>query len=233
MKSVRYGLVGLGMALVSSAIPAHAATQTVGGFSFSTSGQSEVTSPTIPITPFTAGPSSSLTAVKIYFQSPAPTFGGDVGLIPGFAAPPVAFTAEGTPLFSFSGGNGSLTTTGGSVTLTPSSASVQTVATASGSFTGVPVGSISTTGNPSLQSYFSTSPLIEKYKTAYSSATVPSGGSGAYDGGTGLNPTTLSGQFYIQYEYTGAPVPGPVPLLGASAAFAYSRRIRRRIKSSV
>jgi hypothetical protein len=36
----------------------------------------------------------------------------------------------------------------------------------------------------------------------------------------------------IQNNYTQRPVPGPLPLLGAGAAFGFSRRIRSRIKGA-
>ncbi|MFN9621793.1 MAG: hypothetical protein ACK587_02995 [Cyanobacteriota bacterium] len=40
----------------------------------------------------------------------------------------------------------------------------------------------------------------------------------------------ISGEFGLQYVYTY--VPGPLPILGAGAAFGWSRRIRRRIAKS-
>jgi len=227
------------MAIAGFSIPAHAgapmSVQTVGGYSFSTSGSGSVTSPTIPIAPFTAGLPASLTAVKIYFQNTLPVFGVDAGLLPGFVSSP-SFSATGTPTFVFSSGAGSLTTSPGSITLSPSSTAVTTVATARGNFTGAPLGSIAT-NTLLLQNYFSGSPQVNSYATTYASFTSPAGGAVVFDGTTGLfDPTTLSGQFYIQYEYTSPPsatTPGPLPLLGAGAAFAYSRQIRRRIKSSV
>jgi hypothetical protein len=239
MNNIRLGIFGLGMALVGLSGPAQAAppmsTQTVGGYTFSTTGTASVTSPVIPIAPFTAGLPTSLTSVKIYFQGTKPSFGGQAGLLPGFGGSK-SFTATGTPTFNFSSGAGSLTTTAGSITLNPSSAGSNSVSAASGNFNGIALGGIST-NTLTLQTYFSGSPQIASYSMAYSGNSAPVGGSVIFDGAIGqVLPTTLSGQFYIQYEYTlppSATTPGPLPLLGAGAAFTFSRQIRRRIKSSV
>lgn len=49
-------------------------------------------------------------------------------------------------------------------------------------------------------------------------------------GATGwVNATGAPAYIYIE----GTPVPGPLPLLGAGSAFAWSRRLRRRVKHSV
>jgi hypothetical protein len=57
--------------------------------------------------------------------------------------------------------------------------------------------------------------------------------------GTGANqrPTVtpfINGSVALEYEYqvpAGAIVPGPVPLIGAAAAFGWSRRLKKRIAS--
>lgn len=36
----------------------------------------------------------------------------------------------------------------------------------------------------------------------------------------------------IRFQVTTNPVPGPLPVLGAGAAFGFSRRLRRRIQRS-
>jgi hypothetical protein len=41
---------------------------------------------------------------------------------------------------------------------------------------------------------------------------------------------TINGQFGLEYVYTY--VPGPLPILGAGAAFGWTRRLRRRISKS-
>ncbi len=44
----------------------------------------------------------------------------------------------------------------------------------------------------------------------------------------------IMGFVAVQYEYTNpnAPVPGPLPLFGAAAAFGWSRRLRKRVSSA-
>lgn len=237
MKSLRYGVPVIGFALLGHISPALAApigVQTVGAFSFSTTGNTPNTTQ-IPITPFTADVPGTLTAVKIYFQPTLPVFGGEARLLTD--GDPVNFTNTGALTFSFTSSSGQLTTNPGNITLSPSSASVNTTATASGNFTGAPLGSIAT-NTPTLQSYFSSSPTVDNYFATYVGFSTPSGGSinnlGKFTGTGQYAATTLSGQFYIQYEYTKpvASTPGPLPLLGAGAAFAYSRQIRRKIKAS-
>ena len=239
MKFAHTSLLGISLALLGGLAPSQAvaATQTVGGYSFKTIGQTAVTSPAISIAPFTAGAPSTLMAVRLYFQpSSKPTFGGQAGLNCGFGCSSTVFTANGTPTFNFSGGNGSVTTDNlGLVTLDPNTTSVTAIADSKGSFNGSPLGGIPTSGNAPLQTYFSGSPSISSYQTLYSAQTLPPGASIVWDGLVGqFDPTTLEGEFSIEYEYTGGTsVPGPLPILGAGAAFAYSRQIRKRIKQSV
>ena len=238
MKTARTGLVGFSIALLSAVNPSQAfamGMQEVGGFNFSTSGAS-VNNSAIPITPFSAADASKLTAVKIYFKPTLPTFGGQARLMAD--GDPTDFANTGKLTFNFTSGSGALTTTPSSITLNPSNASANTTATANGNFTGVAIGSI-TTNTGLLQSYFSGAPMIGDYFATYASSSTPDGGSVNNNGkstGTGQYlPTTLGGQFYVQYEYAQdvSSVPGPLPLLGAAAAFGYSRQIRRKIKASV
>jgi hypothetical protein len=235
MKFAQASVLGFSLSLLASMAPsqASAAVQTVGAYNFNTSGQTLNTS-AITIAPFTAGAPNTLTAVKLFFKSPKPTFGGQAGLNCGFGCTNTQFTANGTPTFNFSAGAGSLTTDNqGLVTLTPNQASTSTIATSSGTFNGNVVSGIAT-NNPTLKTYFSGTPTISSYQTLYSAITMPPGASIVWDGNASpfFGPTTLGGDFYIQYEYTSA-VPGPLPILGAGAAFAYSRQIRKRIKQSV
>lgn len=55
-------------------------------------------------------------------------------------------------------------------------------------------------------------------------------------GGTGLLATApKQNQIWAVYKCTGGvcvPTPGPLPLLGASAAFGYSRRLRQKVQAS-
>jgi len=47
---------------------------------------------------------------------------------------------------------------------------------------------------------------------------------------TNMASASISGEFGLQYVYTY--VPGPLPIVGAGAAFGWSRRLRRRIAKS-
>ena len=49
---------------------------------------------------------------------------------------------------------------------------------------------------------------------------------------TGTGPSCGNGNFIDAVTAGETPVPGPLPLMGAATAFAYSRRIRRRIKKA-
>ena len=53
--------------------------------------------------------------------------------------------------------------------------------------------------------------------------------------GSVLAKPFIMGYVAVQYEYTGPipAVPGPLPLLGAAAAFGWSRRLKKRISSAV
>lgn len=46
-----------------------------------------------------------------------------------------------------------------------------------------------------------------------------------------LNESSRVGDIFVQTSRDQESVPGPLPLLGASAAFGYSRRLRRRLKA--
>ena len=53
---------------------------------------------------------------------------------------------------------------------------------------------------------------------------------GVYASGSNLYAATTGGLSIAQLS--GEPVPGPLPLLGAGAAFGWSRRLRRRLPVS-
>jgi hypothetical protein len=61
------------------------------------------------------------------------------------------------------------------------------------------------------------------FTTAWSLTSTP-------DLDNGFSLATISGQFGLEYVYTY--VPGPLPILGAGAAFGWTRRLRRRISKS-
>jgi hypothetical protein len=46
------------------------------------------------------------------------------------------------------------------------------------------------------------------------------------------NPPTTMSDFHNSFSIRGTPVPGPLPLLGAGAAYGASRRLRRRVQAS-
>ncbi len=80
--------------------------------------------------------------------------------------------------------------------------------------------------------YTNTPVSLDFYKTAWA-YTGPSGVSTQFLG-TAFPPAVravVSGQLGIRYVYSY--VPGPLPLLGAGAAFGWSRRLRRRITRTV
>jgi MYXO-CTERM domain-containing protein len=88
-------------------------------------------------------------------------------------------------------------------------------------------------------------------RTAYSTGTVTSSTSSANFSGTStnngisfnfdppidgvavINKPFLMGYIAVKYQYDGpsTPVPGPLPLFGAAAAFGWSRRLKKRISS--
>ncbi|MBM5815311.1 MAG: hypothetical protein FJ083_01580 [Cyanobacteria bacterium K_Offshore_surface_m2_239] len=80
--------------------------------------------------------------------------------------------------------------------------------------------------------YTNTPVSLDFYKTAWA-YTGPSGVSTQFLGTAfPLNTRAIvTGQFGIRYVYSY--VPGPLPLLGAGAAFGWSRKLRRRITQTV
>jgi hypothetical protein len=80
---------------------------------------------------------------------------------------------------------------------------------------------------------------INNYFVTFAGVTANPDTSFNYNGTT-INPKAfMTGFIGLEYEYTvptpptpptpGASVPGPLPILGASAAFAWTRRLRKRI----
>lgn len=231
-----------GAAMATVASPAHAIlqTQTVGPVSFSTSGTITSTS-TIPVS--FAGFNTSLgtlSGVRLTNGTGgniAGTFDDNVQIVK-LSGGTRTFTASAAPTFIFSNTDSStFTGSSSSVTLTPnfvSGSGVQSVnATASGSYSGAT--SALATNTSSLRNYFSGTPTISSYFTSWTIVSDPVGGLSTVD----LDPAdgtsaTLSGQLYLTYEYDDGvnPVPAPLPLLGAGAAFGFSRKLRKRIRSS-
>lgn len=217
--------LGAGAAVVTTVLPAQAfSTQQVGPYSFSTTGTG-LTTPGggITIDPFTADSASTLTAVKLIFQPTYPAFSGTATLV-NISASPISFTATGQVLFNFSNST-QLTGAAAALSLNPNSGSgITTPSIVTGTYNPSTT-TTATTNTTALQNYFAGAPSITSYLTTYNfTASDPA------NGFMGFSATTLSGNFYIQYQYT-ATVPAPLPIAGAAMAFAHSRRLRKRIKA--
>jgi hypothetical protein len=121
------------------------------------------------------------------------------------------------------------------VTLAPNTLSAPSfggpiTATGSGSFSGS-TNSIAT-NTLALRNYFSGAPTINSITGAWDFRTNP-------DNGAFLTPNALtlsSTALYLTYEYDDgklpAGAPSPLPILGASIAFRFSRKLRQRIASA-
>jgi hypothetical protein len=241
MKLHHLMLVG-GITAFAATAPAQAnlAYQTVGPVSFSTSGTAANTT-SLVFAPFTAGPQATLTGIRISGSTPTSMLPGafsqnaSLAKLSGAAR---TFTGTGTPSFMFSNGS-NLAGTASAFNLSPNVVSGPgtqgVISTLSGNY----VGSFSslTTNTFPLQTYFSSgTPTINSYMTAYTFTSTPAGGLATVD----LDPAdgtsaVFSGQVYLTYEYDlgTAKVPAPLPILGAGAAFGFTRKLRRRIQSSV
>lgn len=224
-------LLAVGAVVATAAAPAHAIlqTQTVGPVSFSTSGTAAKTGQSLAFNPFTAAAPSALTGVRIGIGTAA-SFSGQVGLLPGFTTS-ATYAGSGTPTFTF--GNGTaITSSPSAITLQNNTTTTSNVVTnASGNFSGTPISTSASA--PTIQSYFSSAPTVVSYVTAYSFISDPGSAATAdLPIGTGTS-TIFSGDLYLTYEYNDGtnPVPGPLPILGAGAAFGFSRKLRKRIRA--
>ena len=231
-------LAAAGATFASTAAPAHAILQiqTVGPLSYSTAGTATSTSTTpVSFAGFNTslGTLSGVMLTNSAGKNIAGTFGGQVSIAK-LSGSTKTFTASAAPTFIFSNAS-TLTGSSNSVTLTPnvvSGAGVQgVIAAASGSYSGST--SALATNTLALKSYFSGAPTISSYYTSWTIASKPVGGLSTVD----LDPqdgtsATLSGQLYLTYEYDDGKidVPGPLPILGASVAFGFSRKLRKRIR---
>jgi len=249
-------LLAAGAAVVTMASPSHAAvlTQNSNSVSFSTNGNQTSGSPNtgaLVFTGFNAAAPGTLTGVKLKFV-PNPAFSGNASLVvlnvgntgtfTGSAQPFFTFSNPGTPL-SASGTSSAFTITPSSVTVTPPQTFIQTTGGISGSY----AGTASALAVGALQSYFAASPTISSYYANWNvtGVSVPTTGQ-AFGDVTPASPQpgiipvptpgTLSGQVFLEYTYTVPdpinPVPGPLPILGAGAAFGFSRKLRKRIRST-
>jgi hypothetical protein len=215
--------------------------QSVSAGSFTTTGTNANTTP-ISFGGFTAGPASWLSGVKLRIVSGA--FSQNVQLVKSSNGARI-MTVNAKPTFSFG------TTPSSSSTSTP-----QIIATATNTVNGVGPAAVVTTASgswtnpfnslaintPALRSYFSGSPSITSYSTAYNietcttTAFVAASGCSVVVNDDPTDPfmtsTSFAGTLFVDYEYEIPPAatPGPLPIVGAGVAFAASRRLRRRIK---
>ena len=229
-------VIAAGMLAASTVSPAHAIiqTQTVGPVSFSATGTtiSTATSPT-SFPGFNAS-LGTLGAVKLTGAAGGnftASFGGTIGFGQ-FDTTSRTYTVTAAPTFTF--GNVEASAFGGTSSPVgfspPGSNTINTIGLTTVAATGSYSGAISalTTNTNSLKSYFSGTPSIVSYATLWA-LTAPTGG------GFFNNNLTFSGsQLYLTYEYDDGlnPVPGPLPILGAGTAFGFSRKLRKRIRSS-
>ena len=217
--------------------PAHALIQTVspiGGVGFSTSG-SNVNDTNIQFPPFSASAPANLLGVRVKLLSSL--FSGSYNLI-GLNTGTVTITSTvaAVPKFTFTGIVGASSGASQALNPTPRITSCPTFSYPGGTFCAdtVALSPASQLYNkafaqlaastPALQAYFTGTPTIDFTETLYTKTQTPLSPSLAFD------PASLNfaGNIVLEYEY----VPGPLPLLGAGAAFGWSRRLRRRISES-
>jgi hypothetical protein len=223
--------------------PAHALSiQSVNAGSFQTLGSA--TSSSLSFAPFSAGPASWLTGVRLRIVNG--TFSQNVQLSKtnaGSSGRQISLNAQPTFLFGTSPSTTSGTFAQG-FTTTPNtvtgSGAQSVIATASGAWTNT-FSSMSTNTN-ALRTYFSGSPSISSYSTAYTLASCINTSTSATAGNclfsvdddpteSFMDSTKFAGTLYVDYEYVVPPAttPGPLPILGAGVAFGASRKLRRRM----
>ncbi len=220
-----------GITSILAVAPAHAVIQyqVVGPVSFSTPPNNPAN---IVFPGFSAAAASQLKMVSLTGPTPnsAPmlSYGGSI-TAGQFDTTPRTYTATSSPLFKFNNGPGSAFS--GSMNNVPLSGNPVTTAfspvvlPASGSYTGA-FNMIMPTG---IEAYFAGTPTVSVYNPNF--AAMPPSGGGIFG-----NSLTLSGPLYLTYKYDDGnttPVPGPLPIVGAGMAFGVSRKLRRRIQSSV
>lgn len=224
-----------GAVAIAAASPAHAilATQTVGPVSFSVTGTALSTSTTpVSFTGFNTG-LGTLTGVRLS-NSTGGNFTGNFGgtiQIGQFDAATRNYAVTAAPFFNFSNSPSSaFTGSTVNVPIAPNQLSAAGLgsATASGTYGGST--SALATNTNALRSYFAGTPTISSYGVSWVTTADPGGL-------FGTNALTFQGtSLYLTYEYDDgtlpAATPGPLPLLGAGAAFGFSRKLRRRIQST-
>lgn len=243
-------LLAAGTAVVAMASPSHAAilTQNSNFVSFSTNGNQTSGSPNtgaLVFTGFNAAAPGTLTGVKLKFV-PNPAFSGNANLVLIGANDSATYTGTAQPNFTFNNPGTALVSTGATQSFTlgtntvatgPTDSFKQVITGISGNY----LGTTSALAVAGLQNYFSSTPTISSYfaswiitstnPNAFGNVTPPSPIPGTVPV---PQPGTLSGQVFLEYTYTtpDVTVPGPLPILGAGAAFGFSRKLRKRIRST-
>ncbi|MFN9622643.1 MAG: hypothetical protein ACK587_07405 [Cyanobacteriota bacterium] len=223
----------LGIGLAAAEFPAHAfLTQTVAApVAFTTTGNGILNTTAFQFPPFTKAPVASLVAAQLKFST-APTITGtatagffiapSTGLFSGTirTQPTIYFTSIPIPPFNaaFTG------VTADSAQIAPFSCTIGEVCYGSTSaFT--PYSSafppIGAGIDPAFQKYLADGPFVAAFKTAYTF--VGSDESLAF----GTSNMQFQGQLMLEYAY----VPGPIPILGVGAGLAWSRRLKKRLRS--
>jgi hypothetical protein len=223
------------------AAPAHAvlAYQTVGPVSWSITGATPSTSTTPTAFAGFNTVLGTLSGVKLTDASGNNITGAFGGSVPigQFDSVSRTYNAKLMSLgFTFSdSGSSTISYIGNApVTLTPNTLSAPSfgpiTAIGSGSFSGSTT-SI-TTNTPALRSYFSATPTISNITGSWDFSTNPVNGAFLTPNSLTLSSTAL----YLTYEYDDgklpAGAPSPLPILGASIAFRFSRKLRQRIASA-
>lgn len=218
-----------GIATIAAATPAQAVVQyqTVGPVSFTFTHPSTNNPASIAFAPFSAAPAAQLQMVSLtgptFNSAPMLNYGGTItgGQ---FTADPVTYSATSSPLFKFSNSQ-AFSGSASNVPLAgnPVTSAGLTALAASGSYSG----SFNMIDMPD-KPYFAGTPTVNVYSANFNTAATTGGGIFG-------NVLTLSStQLYLTYKYddgvTG--VPAPLPIVGASVAFGFARKLRRRIQSS-
>jgi hypothetical protein len=234
MKTLLTVAVGSALSVSTFAIctPSHAAIQTVSGGSITLTGSTINNSP-IVFPPFTAQTLPNLIGTRVVLKNTK--FAGLYTLTgvqtPTF--PPTTYNVSVSAIPKFSFTNPSYAPSGSSSALTPDPfpASCPNLGTFAcqynvplnpanqpyvGTFSQLSANNYWTTGNPTITA---SQILFSKIQApAANPPTVP-------DMALSDGQLTFMADIFLEYEY----VPGPLPLLGAGAAFGWSRRLRKRI----
>ena len=248
---MRLSLVALPLAVVAGilAIPSAKAltdTQSTSGTAFSVSGTSSAASfpATLSFARFdpssVAAPRTNIRLTGYTYEITLGSIGGNLTAnVDGTAPSPITVGANGTfnikPLTPLSGSDvtiGPFPATFSGTNPVPNTGT-NTLLTASGSATGTSNPFSLITNDPNFVSPPSTLASASSYFTSWT--ITPSDPKLLTNNGSAL---TVNGTIRVNWIYDydlppSAATPGPLPLLGAGAAFGWSRRLRKRISATV